>query len=110
MVKQVQEISERRIAVLAQTLTHVFGDVQRHRAVRPQQAEEAHPEFRRLVVPGLERRQCRGGEVQFRHLPEAQRFLSRQLRMAGARRFGPQGVDTAQQREVVVCPGLGFDR
>ena len=53
MVDDVKETGEGRIGVMQQPVARIFGQVQGQRAVRAEQAEEAHFDDRR---PGIARR------------------------------------------------------
>ncbi len=90
MMKDVEKVLWRRVGVLPPALAHVFGQVQGHRALRAEQAEEAHQEARRAYAAVLEAGQRRDGEVELGLLTQAQRFQGRSQRAAESRCFGPQ--------------------
>jgi hypothetical protein len=101
VVEHVEKALQRGIAALAQALAHVLGQVQRHRPLRPEQAEEVHAQPRHATL-AAEAGQGGRGKAQLRLLPQAQRLLHRPHRAAEARRLGRQVLHAAQQREEVV--------
>jgi len=76
--------------------------------LRPEQAEEPHAQARRSVFTGIEAFKRGGCEIQFRHLPQAQRLLRWPQGLAQPWPLWMQGLHAPQHREEVVLarPGL----
>ena len=101
VVEDVEKMRERAVGVVQLAVARHLGQVQRHRPLRSEQAEEAHRKTRRQPGAQLHRMQRRRREVERRRLRQPQRLLARTQRMAGAWPLAAQRVDTTQQREEV---------
>ncbi len=110
MVEDVEKARQRGIAARAQPLAHVLGEVERHRPLRAEQAEEANAESRRRSRAGVEALERRGCERELRRLAEAHALLRRPQREADARLPGTQRLDVAQDGEEVVLARRRGDR
>src|SRR5262245_10678758 len=111
MVEEIEEPAQRRIARQTQALSYVFGDMQRHRPVGSEQAEQSDLESGSLPIVGLERRQRRGRKRQIRILPEPNRLIDGTKRLAPTRASVVQTLQPSERLvEVVPIRRLGKRR
>ena len=86
MMEEIEEPAERRIAGVPQPMARVLGDVDRQRAVRPEQAEQPDLQARRrAVLPELERGERSRRERHVGILSQSHRLVNRTERGAPAR-------------------------
>jgi hypothetical protein len=107
VVKDVGKARQGRVAMVALAIARVLSDVQRQRAHRAEQAEEARAKPWRLVAVRLERHQRGGGEIELGVLPHADGLGIRAQGLAQPWRRGRERFDLAQHRVEVVSPRLG---
>jgi len=110
-MEDVEETLQAPVARMLAAVARVFRQVQRQRPVRPEQAEEAHVQFRRrLVGGGREARQARRRERERGLLSEPHGFVGRAQRAADARTLRIEALQLPHQMQEVVRVGLAFER
>ena len=102
MVEDIEKAGQRRVAAEAKALAHVLRQVQRHRSLRAEQAEEADAQARCRFAAHLEALQRRRGEIELGILAEPQRFREWPQRFPEARQVRAQGLDASQHGKEVV--------
>ena len=97
MVEHVEEAAERRIAGVAQPFARVFGEVQRQRTVRAEQAEEPDLQPRRPSARCRSRTtRAAPARTTVGILAEAHRLVHRAQRFAPARLVAVQALEPPQ--------------
>ena len=103
-MKHVGKPRERGVARVAQPLARIFGEVQRQRAVRSEQAEQPHLQARAAVARRhVKRRERRRRKRQIGLLSEPYWLIDGAQRFAPARLVGVQALQPPQRLVEVVA-------
>src|SRR5262245_43649675 len=105
VVKEVEKARERGVTVVQESFARVLREMERQRAVRPEETEEPLLEPGRPLPVRLERRERRRRERDRGLLRQADRLIAGPQGLAQSRPVREQILDAAQRLEEVELPG-----